>query len=402
MAWSPQHDGDGSGYAPGEAILRLQRAAGNEAVASLLTGGRPLQRLVFERTLSGALGGLVGREDHDATRWRRQFDEIKTFLKADGSRLRRLGQGHRLGRIATDLSQLVARYGNATILAAQRQSVGNEIAQAHGDLGVLRTEWERVGQDMGLLRHFGGVADDAARAQLYAICADQQKRRRLLTITAYVPEIATLPLEVLTQLAATDSAGFRRALEYPVYFFGVRDTEKTIHRGAGVPAGEGHTLREHGAHLSDTQMTDVAVAKNLDKGRWLSFEVQHECIQAVLTAAKSTVEPPGPLSVVNANGWAVVQNNRTFNTVTKPNNLHLAGQPDRHPASVAEIHANLGAHVAYLKDKVEAKDQPAGKVVGHSFPAGGGAPTPATRYDVILERDKATSEYKVLTAYPVV
>src|SRR5262249_52150885 len=161
---------------------------------------------------------------------------------------------------------------------------------------------------------------------------------------------------------------------------------ETISRGVGAHAGHGHTVREHGAHLSDQRIRQLAAAANVDKGRWSTFELQQECIRAVLTAVNDPTNT-GPLSPINANGVQVITANNTFNTVTKPGNPHLAGHADRHPDSRAEVLGAKALHQAYLKSKVEAKDQNAGKVVGQSFPSNGGPAQDCSRYDVILEQD---------------
>lgn len=360
-----------------------------------------IQRIEFERSWTGAVGGLIGRADVDADTWKAHFNEIKAYVSKPPKNLNNLASSHRLKVILKHLQDFVADYDTRTVTAGERTAVGRLIEDNYAQFTDLQATVDEF-SNHNLLTYLGAITDPNVLASFRQLLS-VKKIAAALRGTAYLRDLVKLPQSVLDQLTENLAANETRILKLfdsPRYFLDVLEFDQSIDRGVGAAPASGHTFKEHGAHLSDAHMQQLATQKGLDKGRWASFDVQYECIKAVLDAVRDP--NPGPLSAINAAGWATINNNHTFNTVTKPGNPHLAAQPDRHPDSADEILNDKANHGQYLKAKVEAKNQPAGRVIGQSFPPGGGPAQDATRYDVILELDQASFEYKVLTAYPVV
>lgn len=83
-----------------------------------------IQRIEFERSWTGAVGGLIGRADVDADTWKAHFNEIKAYVSKPPKNLNNLASSHRLKVILKHLQDFVADYDTRTVTAGERTAVG--------------------------------------------------------------------------------------------------------------------------------------------------------------------------------------------------------------------------------------------------------------------------------------
>jgi hypothetical protein len=105
-----------------DAVLALQRSAGNRAVTALIQ-----RDLTFERTWSGMAGRLLLHADTDAERWIREFGELKQILASITDRDEAL-LGAKTKKTAAGLRRFVADTQDRSVKHTEREELGKTIA----------------------------------------------------------------------------------------------------------------------------------------------------------------------------------------------------------------------------------------------------------------------------------
>ncbi|MCP4769112.1 MAG: DUF4157 domain-containing protein [Gammaproteobacteria bacterium] len=396
-----------------EADVMVQKALQGKFGATPINATRPLvkkysnssfvqqntiQRITFERSTLGKIGGIFGRADADADRWIATFNLLNTLatvtLTAQAANLAHFpefNQGYTLPRA------FVLANAAAHIAAANRVAVGAQILFHYQHAHELEnTRLPQVvtlgGPKCVILGGFNANQWDIfdSITQLPATLANLAGLTNL-----QFTDFFNLPIAALNDFITIPNAQKAAILANIPVMLGVSDLDQAYNAWNGA-AKQGHTFSEHGAHHSDVHMQGLADGSGNPKGRWLTFAVQQAAITQAENHMWNLANYPGVDSALRTpgNNWihpgGIYNNARHLATRANPN-------PPRTKKKVDLINQNFGGG----NTGTTFFPMPGVRFWGFWQP-GRPAPVVAGNFTAIFQLQQGGGAYRVLTAYPVV